>query len=249
MDTRDRNPMNYSISDAAATYDEGLRSFMLGVYNYMASALALTGIFAYLAATWQPLVDALYRTNETGHVVGFSGLGMVALFAPLIFVIGLSAGINRLSLPAAQGVFWAYAAVMGLSLSSIFFAYTGESIMRVFFITAIMFGSMSIWGYSTKKDLTGMGHFFMMGLWGIIIASVVNLFIGSSGLQFAVSILGVVIFTGLTAFDTQRIKALYYQVAGDSVAAGKYAIMGAVTLYLDFINLFIMMLRLFGDRR
>jgi uncharacterized protein len=247
MNYRDENPMSYSARSEAATYDEGLRSYLLGIYNYMGSALALTGIMAYLAAYWQPLTSALYHVSD-GHMA-LTGLGWLVMFAPLAFVMFLSFGINSLSLVGAQGLFWVYSAVMGLSLSSIFFVYTGQSIVRVFFITAILFGSMSLWGYGTKRDLTGMGHFLIMGIFGIVIASLVNIFLQSSGLQFAISVIGVVAFTGLTAYDTQKIKALYYQTAGNTEMAGKSAIMGALTLYLDFINLFIMLLRFFGDRR
>ncbi len=247
MNYNDNNPMSYSTRESAVSYDAGLRSYMLSVYNYMGSALALTGIMAYLAAHYAPLTAAIYNMNPEHP--GLTGLGYIIAFAPLVFVLIMSFGLNSLSFVALQGMFWAFAAVMGLSLSSLFFAYTGASIVRVFFITSILFGSMSMWGYATKKDLTSMGHFMMMGLFGIIIASVINLFLQSNGLQFIVSILGVVIFTGLTAYDTQKIKAFYYQTSGDAVAAGKSAIMGALTLYLDFINLFIMLLRFFGDRR
>lgn len=247
MNYNENNPMSYSTRDAAASYDMGLRAYMLSVYNYMASALALTGIFAYIAANYPPLTNALYDLQ--GVHPGLTGLGWLVVIAPLIFVLVMSFGLNSLSLPALQGTFWAYSAVMGLSLSSLFFVYTGASIVRVFFITAIVFGSMSMLGYSTKKDLTGMGHFMIMGLWGIILASLVNMFLQSNGLQFVVSIIAVVVFTGLTAYDTQKIKAFYYQTAGDVTAAGKSAIMGALTLYLDFINLFIQLLRFFGDRR
>lgn len=247
MNYRDQNPISFAARADAAPMDAGLRAFMLHVYNLMASALVLTGLTAYAGATWQPLKDALYTMQE-GHL-GLTGLGWLVLFAPLAFVFLLSAGINRMSLAAAQGTFWAYSAIMGLSLSSIFFVYTGESLVRVFFITAIMFGSMSIWGYSTKRDLTGMGHFMIMGLFGIIIASIINIFLHSSGLQFLVSVIGVVVFTGLTAYDTQKIKQFYYQVAGGADMVAKYAIMGALTLYLDFINLFMMLLRFMGDRR
>jgi FtsH-binding integral membrane protein len=247
MNYNENNPMSYSTRDSAASYDMWLRAYMLSVYNYMASALALTGIFAYIAANYPPLTNALYDLQ--GVHPGLTGLGWLVVIAPLIFVLVMSFGLNSLSLPALQGTFWAYSAVMGLSLSSLFFVYTGASIVRVFFITAIVFGSMSILGYSTKKDLTGMGHFMIMGLWGIILASLVNMFLQSSGLQFVVSIIAVVVFTGLTAYDTQKIKAFYYQTAGDVTAAGKSAIMGALTLYLDFINLFIQLLRFFGERR
>lgn len=249
MNYNDNNPMSYSTREAAAApYDMGLRAYMLKIYNYMASALALTGMTAWLGANYTPLTDALFMV-QNGHAVGLTGLGWLVTFAPFIFIMVMSFGLNSLSLTALQGIFWAYAGVMGLSLSSILFAYTGASIARAFFTTAIVFGSMSLIGYGTKRDLTGMGQFMIMGLFGIIIASLVNLFLHSSGLQFALSILTVVVFTGLTAYDTQKMKAFYYQTAGDVNAMGKAAIMGALTLYLDFINLFLQILRFFGDRR
>jgi len=247
MDYRNQQPMWSSTRESAAPVDAGLRAYMLNVYNLMASALALTGITAYAGANWEPLRNALF--NLDGIHPGLTGLGWLVMFAPLVMVMVLGAGINRMSLAAAQATFWAYAGVMGLSLSSLFFVYTGESITRVFFITAIVFGSMSMWGYTTRRDLTGMGHFMMMGVFGIIIASLVNLFLHSSGLQFAVSVIGVVAFTGLTAYDTQKIKGMYYQLAGSGDMAAKFAIMGALNLYLDFINLFIYLLRFMGDRR
>jgi uncharacterized protein len=247
MDYRDQHPMSYSVRDAVAPVDEGLRSYMLHVYNLMTSALALTGITAYAGANWGPLNYMLF--NYHGMHPGLAPLGWIVMFAPLVMVMMLSAGVRRMSLGAAQATFWAFAAVMGLSLSSIFFVYTGESIMRTFFITAIMFGSMSMWGYATKRDLTGMGHFMVMGLWGLVIASIVNLFLQSSGVQFAASVVGVLVFTGLTAWDTQKLKGMYYSLAGNGDLAARYAIMSALELYLDFINLFLMILRFFGDRR
>lgn len=222
-----------------ATYDEGLRAHMLKVYNYMAAALGVTGLVAYFASSSEALMTAIFS----------SPLAYVVMLAPLAFVLVLSFGINRLSLPAAQGVFWAYSAVMGLSLSTIFLVYTGESIARVFFITASLFGAMSLYGYTTRKDLSGLGSFLLMGLFGIILASLVNLFLKSAGMQFAISILTVLIFTALTAYDTQRIKHMYYDVVGHGEAVGKAALMGALALYLDFINLFLQLLRFFGDRR
>lgn len=247
MDYRNETPYWSAAGSQAASYDAGLRGYLLGVYNYMASALVLTGITAYLGSSWLPLMQMLYKVQD-GHMA-LTGLGWLVFFAPIAMALGLSMGINRLSVNAARGIFWAYAGVMGLSLSAIFFTYTGESLMRVFLITAIMFGGMSIWGYSTKKDLTGMGNFLMMGLLGIVVASLVNIFLGSSGLHFAVSVLGVVIFTGLIAYDTQKLKSMYYMTAGDSTAAAKGSILGALELYLDFVNLFIMLLRLVGERR
>jgi FtsH-binding integral membrane protein len=218
--------------------DVGLRSYMQSVFNLMGMGLALTGVVAFVVAQSPDLIHALYMTP----------LKWVVLLAPLGLVLYLSFSVQNLSQSTAQLVFWVYAGLMGLSLGSIFLLYTAESITRVFFITAAMFLAMSLYGYTTKKDLTSMGSFMFMGLIGIVIAGLVNIFLQSSALQFALSLLGVVIFTGLTAYDVQRIKDMYYQSAAGE-ALGKVAIMGALTLYLDFINLFMSLLRLFGDRR
>jgi len=221
----------------AADIDVGLRQYMLRVYNYMTGGLAVTGLIAYFASTSATVMQTIYGTP----------LAWVVMLAPLGFVIFFSARLHKMSVGTAQAVFWAFAAAMGLSLSYIFLVYTGASIARVFFITAGTFAAMSLYGYTTKRDLTGFGTFLFMGLIGIIIASLVNLFLASSALDFAISVIGVLVFTGLTAYDTQRIKEMY--VEGDDVAIGtKKSIMGALTLYLDFINLFIMLLRLFGSR-
>lgn len=254
----------------AVARDEGLRSYMLRIYNYMASALALTGITAMFAANSPAVLSALYNVQD-GHAVGMSGLGWLVLLAPLGLVMWLGMGLNRMSTTTAQAIYWGYSVLMGLSLSSIFLLYTGESIARTFFVTAGTFGAMSLYGYTTKRDLTAMGSFLMMGLIGLIVASVVNMFLHSSGLNFAVSVIGVGIFVGLTAWDTQKLKGLYYMYGGDdsyqagdvgrSLAApfrgtltggdmlGKVTIMGALTLYMDFINIFIYLLRFMGDRR
>jgi len=218
--------------------DQGLRSYMLRVYNYMAGGLAITGVVAYFAAA-SGLYLALMQTPVLFWIVVFAPLGLVLL---------LSFRIQRMSLGAAQATFWGYAALVGLSLAGLFLVYTGASIAQVFFITAATFLAMSLWGYTTKRDLTSFGHFLIMGLIGIIIASLVNIFLHSPGLYFAVSVIGVLVFTGLTAYDTQRIKEMYWEGDGD-VVAGKKAIMGALALYLDFINLFIMLMQLMGQRR
>lgn len=233
----------------AAAYDLGLRAYMLKIYNYMASALALTGIVALGASQSAAFVNALYNVNAAGQVVGMSGFGWLVAIAPIGLVLWLGLGINRLSTTAAQGIFWAYSALVGLSLTSIFLVYTGESIARAFFITAGTFGAMSIYGYTTKRDLSGFGSFLIMGLIGIIIASLVNLFFQSSAVSFAISVIALFVFIGLTAYDTQKLKAMYYQVAGNSEAMAKTAIMGALNLYLDFINIFIHLLQFIGDRR
>jgi hypothetical protein len=218
--------------------DEGLRSYLLQVYNYMGLGLAITGVVAFLVAATPALYVPIFTTP----------LKWVVMLAPLGFVFFLGARIQTMSVSAAQLTFWAFAAVMGLSMASIFLVFTGESIARVFFITAAMFGAMSLYGYTTKRDLSGWGSFLFMGLIGIIIASLVNLFLASAAVHFAVSVIGVLVFTGLTAYDTQRIKEMYYELDAADVATRK-AIMGALSLYLDFINMFVMLLHLFGTSR
>ena len=228
--------------------DEGLRAYMLRVYNYMGSALLVTGIVALI--TFKLAVESLSPLifSSLGNSIYNSGLAWVVMLAPLGVVFYMSFGINKMSAAKAQTVFWIFAALMGISLSSIFVVYTETSITRVFFITAGTFGAMSLYGYTTKRDLTKLGSFLIMGLIGIIIASLVNIFMKSPMMYFVISILGVLIFVGLTAYDTQKIKNMY--AASDTgEMIGKKAVMGALTLYLDFINLFIMLLRLFGQRR
>lgn len=248
MDYR-RNTTNYARAGTqATTVDAGLRNYMLRIYNYMASGLALTGIVALLTVNTPALMNAFYQMQD-GYLVGMKPLGWLVAFSPLVAVLIMSFGINRLSAQQAQLMFWGFATLMGLSMANLFLIYTGASIARVFFITAGMFGMMSLYGYTTKKDLSGWGSFLFMGLIGIIIASIVNIFLASSALHFAISVIGVLIFTGLTAYDTQRLKTMYYQLAGHGEALAKVSIMGALNLYLDFINLFIMLLRLMGDRR
>ena len=230
----------------AAVIDEGLRSYMLKVYNYMGIGLVVTGLVAYFGNALAITSDGTALT-AWGNLLYNSPLMWVVVLAPLAFVMVLSFGINKLSVGAAQLTFWAFSAVMGLSLSSIFMVYTDASIAKVFFITAATFGAMSLYGYTTKRDLTSIGHFLIMGLIGLVIAMVVNIFLASSALDFAISAIGVLIFVGLTAYDTQRIKESYHASFGADVLA-KGAIMGALSLYLDFINLFLMLLRLFGNR-
>lgn len=222
----------------AAQIDVGLRQYMLRVYNYMASGLALTGIVAMLVASSQTAMQLIFGT----------GLFWIVALAPLALVFFLSFKIQSMKASTAQAVFWLYAGLMGLSLASIFIMYTNASIARVFFITAGTFAGMSLYGYTTKRDLSGWGSFLFMGLIGIIIASVVNIFLASSMMQFVISVAGVLIFTGLTAYDTQKIKETYYE-ADTAEVATKKAVFGALSLYLDFINLFLMLLRLFGSQR
>lgn len=221
-----------------AGIDTGLRQFLVSVYNYMASGLALTGLVAYGAAE-----TGLY-TSLVETPLLFWGV----VLAPLALVFLLSFRIEKMSLGAAQAAFWAYAGLVGLSLAGIFQVYTGASIARAFFITAATFLAMSLYGYTTRTDLARFGSFLLMGLFGIIIAGLVNMFLASSALQFAISVIGVIVFVGLTAYDTQRIKEIYL-VSDGSVVAGKKAVMGALALYLDFLNLFILLLQLTGDRR
>jgi uncharacterized protein len=221
-----------------AAIDAGLRQFMISVYNYMASGLALTGIVAYGAA-------------ETGLYASLINTPMLfwgVTLAPLALVLLLSFRIEKMSLGAAKTAFWAYAALVGLSLSGIFFIYTGTSIARTFFITAATFLAMSLFGYTTRADLARTASFLLMGLVGIIIASIVNVFLASSIVQLAISVVGVIVFVGLTAYDTQRIKEIYLNSDSPAIA-GKKAVMGALALYLDFLNLFILLMQLTGDRR
>ena len=218
--------------------EQGLRSYMLRVYNYMATGLGLTGLTAYFVAITPSLFNAIYGTP----------LYWIVALAPLGFVFYLSARLHKISFTTAQTVFWIFSGVMGLSMAYIFIAFTGASIARVFFITAGTFAGMSLYGYTTKKDLSGWGSFLFMGLIGIIIASIVNIFLKSPMLYYVISWVGVLVFVGLTAYDTQRIKEMYYASDHPEIS-GKKAIMGALKLYLDFINLFIMLLHLFGQRR
>ncbi len=242
------------VSGSAATQavvDAGLRAYMLRVYNWMASGLVLTGIVAYLIVNTS-LVSAFYKVVpvQGGTMLEPTGLAWLSIFAPLVFVMVMSFGVNKLSRTAAQTLYWLFCAAMGASLTNIFFINTSTSIVEVFFITAGTFAAVSLYGYTTRTDLTRMGGFLFMGLIGIIIAALVNMFMHSSGLQFAISVIGVLVFTGLTAYDTQRIKADYVQFAyasGPDLAA-KRSVYDALTLYLNFINLFMLLLQLLGNR-
>jgi FtsH-binding integral membrane protein len=227
-----------------ASFDAGLRAHMLRVYNYMTGALVLTAAVAYLVSSSPALLGMLYQQN--GQSISPTILGWVVLIAPVGLVLFLSIRIQQMSQGAAQAAFWGYSALVGASLSSILIVYTGASVATTFFVTAATFGAMSLWGYTTSRDLTGFGHFLFMGLVGIMIAMVVNFFFQSAAINFVVSLLGVLIFTGLTAWDTQKIKQTYYAVGGDAAVAGKAAIMGALSLYLDFLNIFLFLLRFMG---
>ena len=253
MSNFDRNyaPLRGVATDRAVAYDMGLRAHMIRVYNYMAGGVALTGIVAWF--TYQMAVV----TNASGAITGMTPFGQ-ALFgspvmwllvlAPLGLVFFLSFRIQHMQASTARLLFFVYAGLLGVSLATIFMVYTHASITRVFFISAASFGALSLYGYTTQRSLDAMGSFLVMGLFGLIIASVVNIFLKSSGLDWALSIIGLLIFAGLTAWDTQKIKEMY-DVQDDGTVAGRKAVMGALSLYLDFINLFIMLLRLVGDRR
>lgn len=231
----------------AAQIDAGLRAYMLRVYNYMASGLALTGIVAWLVANTPAIQEVFFQVGLRGQLVP-TGLGWVAIIAPLGLVFWLSYGVGRMRGQTAQTLFWVYAALMGVSLASLLFVYTGASVARAFFATAAGFTGLSLWGYTTRRDLTGMGSFLFVGLIGLIVASVINMIWPGPGMTFVISVVGVLIFAGLTAYDTQKIKEMYWELDdGDTLT--RKAVMGALRLYLDFINLFIYMLRFMGDRR
>ncbi|MDI7862423.1 Bax inhibitor-1/YccA family protein [Rhizobiaceae bacterium n13] len=239
-----QNRVSQAGAQTGAMVDEGLRAYMLRIYNIMALGLVITGVAAFL--TFQ-MAFSDGQLTAFGQAIYASPLKWIVMLAPLGLVFFLSFRIQNMSVSAAQLTFWIYAALMGLSLSSIFLVFTGQSIVQTFFVTAAAFGALSLYGYTTKRDLSAMGSFMVMGLFGLIIASIVNIFLASSALQFAISAIGVLVFSGLTAWDTQKLKEMYFE--GDEVAvAGRKAIMGALTLYLDFINLFMFLLQFMGNR-
>ena len=227
-------------AEQAARIDEGLRAHMNKVYGLMSGAMVITGLVAYMVGTNEQLLAAIFGT----------ALQWVVMLAPLGVIFLFGAMVNRLSVAAAQAVFWGFAALMGLSISYIFAVYTGFSIAQTFLITAIAFAGLSLYGYTTKRDLSGWGSFLIMGVIGLIVAAIVNLFLASPAIMFAISALGVLIFAGLTAYDTQNIKNTYLQMAGqgNEIWLQKAAIMGALNLYLSFLNMFMMLLYLFGNR-
>jgi FtsH-binding integral membrane protein len=227
-----------------AARDVGLRSYMLSVYNYMASGVLLTGIVAMLFAN-SSLINLIVNP-ATGQA---TPLFWIALFAPLAIVFAMSFGINRISAATAQMLFWLYAALVGVQFSTLFLVYTGVSIAQTFFAVAAAFLGLSLWGYTTKRDLSGMGSFLIMGVVGIFVALLVNMFLRSPAMDLAVSAIGVLVFAGLTAYDAQKIKSIYFAVAGNGEAMAKSAVIGALNLYLDFINMFLFLLRFMGNRR
>jgi len=242
---------------SAAEIDQGLRSYMLGIYNYMVIAMVITGGIAMFMAgaitTSDPNTAVATLPNGTmlnqlGLTIYGSPLKWVVMLAPLAFVLVLSFGINKLSVSASRAIFFVYSATMGISLASIFLRYTGESIAQTFFVTAASFGALSLYGYTTKRNLSGMGSFLLMGLFGLIIASLVNLFLQSGPLAFAINVIGVLVFAGLTAYDTQRLKHMYDVVSHNGEMMAKTTIMGALSLYLNFVNLFMFLLSFMGNR-
>jgi len=253
MSNFDRNyaPLRGVATDRAVAYDMGLRAHMIRVYNYMAGGVALTGVVAWLtfqAAIVTNASDAIVGLTPFGQALFGSPLKWVIVLAPLGVVFYLSYRIGNMQASTARAWFFAFAAIFGLSLATIFMVYTATSITRVFFISAASFGALSLYGYTTQRNLSAMGSFLMMGVFGLLIAMVVNMFLVSSALQWVISVIGVLIFAGLTAYDTQTIKE-YYDPMDDGTVAGRKAVMGALRLYLDFINMFQVLLQLFGDRR
>jgi FtsH-binding integral membrane protein len=237
-----------SASKSQQGFDAGLRSYMLKIYNYMTLALLLTGAMAYGTLNFPPLTNLLFNIAPNGAFMGTTMIGMVITFAPLGIALFFFMGMAKMSVKTAQTAFWVFAAVMGMSLSYLGLVYTGQSLVRTFLICSAVFGSMSLYGYTTKRDLTSMGSFMVMGLIGLIIVSIINIYLQSPAIEFATSLIGVAVFMGLTAWDTQKLKNMYYSSGGGEMGQ-KTAIMGAFTLYLDFINLFLFLLRFLGDRR
>ncbi|MBV0900032.1 MAG: Bax inhibitor-1/YccA family protein [Wolbachia endosymbiont of Fragariocoptes setiger] len=238
-----------ALLDSELAYDSSLKEYMLQIYSYMVFGLLLTGIVAMLTVSSEVMMNTMYTVHDN-QITEFTTIGLLISLFPIVIALTLSFGLPRMNVVTARILFWVYSGALGLSLSSVFLVYTGQSIARVFFIAAVIFGGMSLYGYTTKKDLTSLGSFFIMGLFGIVTVSLVNLFLRNTVLDFTLSILGVVIFTVLTAFDTQRIKAIYgkYGVNDEKMSA-KVSIICALTLYLDFINIFIHLLRFLGKKR
>ena len=237
---------NFNYQTTSSTlYDEGLRQYFLKIYALMSTGLAITAIAAFSVLSVPLLTNMMFNIAPGGYLVGMTSIGWLITFAPLGISLYFAFGLDRISTQNAQMLFWVYATLIGMSLASLGFVYTGASITKTFLICSAMFGGMSLYGYSTKKDLTSMGSFLFMGLIGLVIASLINILFRSPAIEFALSFLGVLIFTGLIAYDTQKLKSLYYQGADTD---GKIGIMAAFTLYLDFINLFIYLLRFFGEK-
>ena len=249
MSAWDRQPEVTGLSQTTSSVDQGLRSYMLKVYNYMASGLLLTAVIAYFAGTSDAFLASMLTQGADG-AMGISGLGYVVMFAPLAMVFFMMFKLHSMSTQTLQITFWAYAALMGLSLFSIFLIYTQTSILRVLFITSGTFGLLSMYGYATKRDLTGWRTFLVVGAWAMLIVSLLNMFLmKSTGLQMAMSYIGVLLALGFTAYDTQKIKEIYYTVSNSADGVARASIMGALNLYMDFIYLFMNLMRILGERR
>ena len=234
---------------ADMSVDAGLRAFMLGVYNKVALGLVLSAGLAFLTGAFPPVRDLMFRVTADGHLIGFTLLGMIVAFAPLAVILFGSFALRNATPKSSGALYWTIVSLIGASLGVVVLVYTGASIAQTFLITAAAFGGLSLFGYTTKKDLTGFGSFLIMGLIGIVIASVVNLFLHSGPMAFIINVLGLLIFSGLIAYDTQRLKMTYYQLGGDQAALGVATNYGALSLYINFINLFQILLSLFGSRR
>ncbi|MGV2432703.1 MAG UNVERIFIED_CONTAM: Bax inhibitor-1/YccA family protein [Rickettsiaceae bacterium] len=232
----------------SAVLDEGLRAYLLSVYNYMTAALIITGLSAYATMSVDVIANLMFNFTPYGQIAGTTGFGMLIMLSPIGIAFYFFSGAGRMSVEKSQMLLWVYAGLTGMSLSSLGFVYTGESIARTFFIAASVFGAMSIYGYTTKRDLTSFGSFMVMGMFGLLIASLVNMFMQSSALYFVTSILGVFIFMGIIAWNTQRMKAVYFSVGGGEMGQ-KMAVVSAFSAYLDFINLFLYLIRFFGVAR
>lgn len=243
----DYSKMNYSAAQTKG-FDAGLREYMLKIYNYMAVALVVTGVAGYATMSLEPLTQLMFNFSPSGQLIGQTGFGWLVMLSPIGIAFYFFSGAGRMDIEKSKMLLWVYAGLTGMSLSSLGFLYTGESIGQSFFISAATFAAMSIYGYSTQRDLTSMGSFMVMGVMGLIIASLANMFFHNSAVYFATSLLGVGIFMGLIAWDTQKLKNMYYATGGGEMGQ-RMAVMGAFNLYLDFINLFLYMLRFFGNRR
>ncbi|MGI4776002.1 MAG: Bax inhibitor-1/YccA family protein [Janthinobacterium lividum] len=244
--------INYTNTKAFASsnksFDQGLRSYMLKIYNYMTMALVMTGAAAYATLNFEPISKLMFQIGSNGEFIGSTGLSSIISIAPIGIALYFFMGFGRMSVETTKTLFWVYSILTGMSLSYLGLIYTGESITKTFFITASAFGGMSIYGYTTERDLTSMGSFIVMGLMGLMLASLVNMFFHSAAISFATSLIGIVVFIGLIAWDTQKLKAMYYSSGGGELGQ-KMSIMGAFTLYLDFINLFLYALRFLGNRK
>jgi len=228
-------------------FNEGLRIYMLKVYNYMSLALLITAISSFITLNFPPLIKLMYHINPDGRVYGVTGFGILIQIAPFMVALSFAFGLARMSVETAKTLFWIYAVLIGMSLSSLRILYTGQSLVLTFCICSSLFASMCLYGYTTNKDLTSLGSFLVMGLVGLILASLINIFMHGAAINFAISLVGVVVFMGLTAWDTQKLKEIYYY--GGDESGQKIAIMGAFSLYLDFINLFLSLLNFFGEKK